>query len=172
VQSFARAGIVVAALAVTGSGAAQAPVWTAQGTITALHKQSITVHGHLCLMTGSLGRAVAAYYSVGDGAKIACTRGILQKIAVLPLPPIIISVPPPSTGSGTPGLTVGGTVAITQLGDASIGVGAAAGANTTTIFTCTIDSTSPDVSGLQIGDRLTSLKCRGNPLVLTSFTRA
>jgi hypothetical protein len=158
--------------------------WTAKGSITALHLHSITVNGKSCrITTASPARLTLRLYYVGAEAKIACADGILRKIDVLNvLPSIKIKSSQPGTGGGnfgtasvsisqtgvitsTSGAVAFAAVPISAIGNGSITVGSGPGT-----LTCTIGEGSPDIGGLQVGDRVTSMQCRNG--VLTSITRA
>jgi hypothetical protein len=160
------------------------PKWTAKGAITALHLHSITVHGQSCrITTASPARLTLRLYYVGAEAKIACADGVLRKIDVLNvLPSVTIKGSQPGTGGGnfgtasvsisqtgvitsTSGAVAFAAVPISAIGNGSITVGTGP-----VNLTCTIAEGSPDVSGLQVGDRVTSMQCRNG--VLTSITRA
>jgi hypothetical protein len=168
--------LAVAALVLTGLAAPTAlatpPKWTAKGAVTTLRLHSITVHGTTCrLTTASPPRSTMRLYYVGAAAKIACAHGILRAIETVPLPPVIVTAPLPgasatrtTTTNGPLSFeTVGGNFAITALGT-SITVGGGS-----LMVTCTVGDGSPDVSGFQVGDRLSRMECRNS--VLTSITR-
>jgi hypothetical protein len=169
---------------------AAAPPWTSQGTVTALHKHSITVHGHTCRLEGAFGDLVAYRWAVGDGAKIVCSKGVLRKIAVLPLPAITITTPSPPTRPAptttAPAGVTGVTLSVGSLGFVS-GTGSltvsAISADSITIalpitpppgstlqssYTCSIGPSSPP-TGLQVGDRVTRFSCSNG--VLTELSR-
>ena len=178
--------VVLAGLAAPAGLAEKRQAWTAKGIVTALTNRAITVNGHTCRLAGKVGLRAAQFFYPGDGVKIACTKGVLAKIAVVPFPPIIATGQPPapsgdvlvvsstlgtvtSSGIGTPNalLTLSGNFAITALGNGSI----------STVLglipaTCAIGAGSPDLSGFNLADRLSGMQCRGNPLVLTSIARA
>jgi hypothetical protein len=153
-----RVAVVACALLLAAPAfAAKKPVWTAQGTISRVKASLITVHGTTCRLAGAVGRHAQQNFQVGDGAKILCARGVLTKIAVLPLPSVVSKAPAPS--SSPPSVTVSGT--ITNTDGMTITVGA---------VTCIIDGSSPDTSALQDGTYLSSMRCTGNPLTLVSFS--
>jgi hypothetical protein len=168
-----------------------APPWTAQGTVTALHKHSITVHGHTCRLEGEFGDFVAYRWAVGDGAKIVCSKGILRKITVLPLPSVTVSTPSPTprppatttpTGAGSFSISASGTGGFISAGGAGMTVSAISGDSITVAmpftpqpgtplqssYTCGIGPSSPP-TGLQVGDRVTRITCSNG--VLTELTR-
>jgi hypothetical protein len=178
VGRIALAAVVLAGLVVPGGLAGTAPKWTANA-------RTITVHGTSCrITTASPARATLRLYYVGAEAKIACAAGVLRAIDVLKQLPSIISqsvtrTPPTAPISG--GLVIGqtqasatttvGTVSafgsgsfpITAVSSTSISVGPLS-------LTCTTGEGSPDIGGLQVGERLTRMECRNG--VLTSLTRA
>ena len=182
---LALAVLVLAGLAVPAGLADTAPKWTAKGHVTKLNTHAITVHGTSCRITSvSPGRATLRLYYVGAEAKIACTAGVLRAIDVLKQLPSVMSQSvtrtPPTAASSAGVVTAGtqtssntsiGTVsasgsasfAITAVSSTSISVGPLS-------LTCRIGEGSPDISGLQVGDRLTRMECRNG--VLTSLTRA
>jgi hypothetical protein len=177
--------VILAGLAAPAALAATPQLkWKAKGPITALHLHSITVNGKSCrITTGSPARPTLRLYYVGAEAKIACADGVLRKIDVLNvLPSVTIKGSQPGSGGGnfgtasvslsqtgvitsTSGAFGFAAVPISAIGNGSITVGTGPG-----ILTCTIGEGSPDVSGLQVGDRITGMQCRNN--VLTSITRA
>ena len=157
-------------LAVALAVASTSPAWTAQGTITALHEHSITVHGHTCRMTGRFGDYVAHRWDVGDGAKIDCTGGLLRKIAVAALPGLVVKAPSASPGGIGTGISVGvaGAVTVTQISPTSITfvpttVGPTQAGST---YTCAITQASPDVSGIEVGDHPQRIDCTNGILAV------
>jgi hypothetical protein len=180
--------LALAGLAAPAGLATTTPNWTAKGEVTKLNARTITVNGRSCRITSSSpDRLTLRLYFVGAEVKIACADGVLRAIDVLhPLPAITVGPPtftrppPPSSGgpSGSAILTqtisgattssasaLVGTTSITALGDGSITAGGGS-----LMLTCTIGAGSPDIGGLQVGDRLTRLEGRNG--VLTSLTRA
>jgi hypothetical protein len=138
--------------------AAKKPAWSAQGAISRIKSNLITVHGTTCKLAGPVGRQARQTYQVGVRAKIRCANGVLTKIAVLPLPPIVATGTNPSSASRT--VTVSGT--ITNVDGMTITIGA---------VTCDIDeTTSPNTDALQDGTFLSSMRCTGTPLRLAAFT--
>ena len=156
-MKLAALAAVVLALNATAL-AAKAPAWTAQGVISRVKDNLMTVHGTTCRLTGAVGRQARQNFQVGDGAKMLCAKGVLTKIAVLPLPSVVKKAPTP-TSSTPPSVTVSGT--ITNVDGMTITIGA---------VTCLIDPSSPDISALQDGTYLSSMRCVGNPLALAAFT--
>ena len=154
----AFAAVLLAFLTATAAVAASGPAWTAQGVVTRLKDNLITVHGRTCRLAGAPGRTAAQRFHVGDGARIACKDGVLLRIAVMPLPSIVSAAPKPAS---TPSITASGTV--TENDGMIIAIGA---------VMCIIDGSSPDASALVPGTRLSSMRCSGSPLTLTAFTVA
>lgn len=138
--------------------AAKAPAWTAQGVISRVKDNLMTVHGTTCRLKGAVGRQAQQNFQVGDGAKILCAKGVLTKIAVLALPSVVTKAPT-STPSTPPSVTVSGTV--TNADGMTITIGP---------LTCLIDASSPDTSALTDGTYLSSMRCVGDPLSLAAFT--
>jgi hypothetical protein len=154
----AFATVLLAILTATSALAANGPAWTAQGVVTRLKDNLITVQGRTCRLAGAPGRTAEQRFHVGDGARIACKDRVLVRIAVMPLPSIVSA---PSKPTSTPAITVSGT--ITENDGMIIAIG--------TVM-CLIDGTSPDASALVPGTRLSSMHCSGNPLTLTAFSVA
>src|SRR5438105_6909951 len=98
--------------------------WT-EGTIGVLGSSSIAVGALTCSLGSSLPSLTG--YQVGDGVRIGCGDGVLMKIEKLPARPVFTSA------SGT----------LSALGSSSITVGA---------LTCSLGSSSPDLSGYHVGD--------------------
>jgi hypothetical protein len=183
VGRIALAVLVLVGLSVPAGLAATAPKWTAKGAITKLNTRAITVHGISCrITTASPARATLRLYYVGAEAKIACAGGVLRAIDVLKQLPTIVGKPttgPPTTFQAVPGATLlttvtsgsraaellGGTISITAAGNGSITAGGG-----TLALTCALGEGSPDIGGLQVGDRLTRMECRNG--VLTALIRA
>jgi hypothetical protein len=153
------AAIAAAVLALSAPAlAAKTPAWTAQGVISRVNNDLVTVHGTTCRLTGAVGRQARQTFPVGAGAKIRCAKGVLTKIAVFRLPSVVVTAPA-SSPSTPPSVTVSGT--ITNVDGMTITIGA---------LTCLIEAGSPDTSSLEDGTYLSSMRCTGNPLQLAAFT--
>lgn len=182
-----RAALIVLATGLlAGPAVAATPHWTATGAITKLNKQVVTVHGKTCKIPAALRTVVKLYY-VGAGAKINCVDGSLRKIDVLNVLPAINQPGPahPSTqpspvgssaflmgstllnGASAVYSTTGmvGNFSITALDGGSITTGSGK-----LSMTCRLGGDSPDLSGFQVGDKLSDARCKNG--VLTSITRA
>jgi hypothetical protein len=184
-RRFPFAVFLVAGLAAPAALAATPQAkWTAKGPITALQLHSITVNGKSCrITTASPARPTLRLYYVGAEAKIACADGVLRKIDVLNvLPSIKITSPQPGTGGGNFGTasvsisqtgvitSTSGAVAFAAVPVSAIGNGSITVGTGPVNLTCTIGEGSPDISGLQVGNGVTSMRCQNG--VLTSIARA
>jgi hypothetical protein len=121
-----RVGIQCAGGVLTGIKALSSPTMplTAQGPITALSLTSITV-GPLTCTVGSASPSLTGY-ALGEQATIGCLDGVLGKIAVAPKLAFQIGV-------------------IDLLSASSI---------TVRSLTCTFDTSSPSLTGYNLGDRV------------------
>jgi hypothetical protein len=187
----ALAALVLSGLTAPAALAATAPKWTAKGAITKLNTRTIAVHGTTCRITStSPARTTLRLYYVGAEVKVACTNGVLHAIDVLKQLPSVTSTGPQSGGGTTlPAIATQSAVLMTQtsqgLSGSSISssnalvgrfsITAVGGSSITAgrgglSLTCTLGEGSPDVSGFQVGDTLSDMRCRNG--VLTSLTPA